>query len=138
MNVLFSFAADYANKEQSGKVNVLGIFNRIMSREFPTVHRSLYLVFKLTAQHPEFDVEHDLKIVFVGEDGKEYGAIDGKFVIKRPENESLAQSDFIFEIRDLGLPKPGLYEFRLVINKEVRGSIPLDVIQLEQPPEASS
>ena len=139
MQILFCFAADYASKDQSGKLNVSGIFNRITSCEFPTVHHSLYLVFKLTAQHPEFGVEHDLKVVFVGEDGQEYGAIDGKFNIKPPKSELLAQTDFIFAIRDLVLPKPGLYEFRSVINKEVKGNIPIDVVQLEHPtsPETS-
>src|SRR5215216_254826 len=107
MRVLFSVAADYANKEQSGKLNVLGIFNQISWHEFPYTHRSLHLVFKIAAQYPEFDTEHDLKIVFVGEDGQEYGAMDGKFVIKSPADKSLGQIDFLFEIRDLLLPKPG-------------------------------
>jgi len=134
MDAVLFLAADFANHEASGKLNVLGIFNQIMAKEFPARHRRLYLVMRLVAQLGEFQTQHDLKIAFFDEDGHELGGQQQKIEIPRPERGKQAAVDLIVEVNDLQLPTPGRYEFKLIINRDVKSSLPIDVIQVTPSP----
>ncbi len=136
METVLFLAADYANHETSGKLNILGIFNRIFVRGFPARHRTLYLVIRVAAALGEYDTKHDLKIVFYDEDGHELGAQNGELLIPRPDSGKQAQADLIIGITDLLLTKPGTYEFRLIINKDLKGSLPIDVILMKEETES--
>ena len=47
MKILMMVTADYASIEpQTGKLNIIGVFNQINAQEFPTSHRRMYLVIK--------------------------------------------------------------------------------------------
>lgn len=133
MEAVIFLAADFANHEASGKLNVLGVFNRIYARDFPAIHRRLYLVIRMLSGLGEMDTKHDLKIVFYDEDGKELGAQQGEFEIPRPKSGKQAAADIVLEVSDLYLPQPGNYEFRLVVDREVKGIIPIEVVQAESP-----
>jgi len=61
----YFLTADYANREQTGKLNVLGVFNRIFSHKFPAKHHRLYVVIRMHAELGEFDTDHDLKVLFL-------------------------------------------------------------------------
>ncbi|MBI1280554.1 MAG: hypothetical protein GC179_20695 [Anaerolineaceae bacterium] len=130
MNVVLFLAADFANHETSGKLNVLGVFNRIYAKEFPAKHRRLYLVARITASIREFDTDYDLQIVLVDTDGNEVAAQQGQIRIPRPESGKTAQADLIIEVADLPFSKQGDYEFTLIINREVKASLPIEVVQI--------
>lgn len=129
MDAVLFLAADFVNYEASGKLNVLGIFNQIVAKEFPAKHRRLYLVVRLVAQLGEFQTQHDFKIAFFDEDGHELGGQQQKIEVPRPERGKQATLDLIVEVNDLLLPAPGRYEFKLIVNRDVKGSVPIDVIQ---------
>jgi hypothetical protein len=133
MEAVIFLAADFANHESSGKLNVLGVFNRIYGRDFPVIHRRLYLVIRMLSGLGEMDTKHDLKIVFLDEDGEELGSQQGEFEIPQPKSGKQAAADIVLEVSDLYLPQPGNYEFRLVVNREVKGIIPVEVVQAESP-----
>ncbi|MBL8117853.1 MAG: hypothetical protein JNJ78_10035 [Anaerolineae bacterium] len=128
MNVAFFLAADYAAKEQSGKLNVLGIFNRIYAADFPAIHASLYLVIRFIAELGEFETKHDVKIIFVDSDGRELSAASGQLELPKPEGGKQLQAELIIQISNLELPKAGGYEFRVIVNKDVKAILPLDVV----------
>jgi hypothetical protein len=132
MQVVLFLAADYAVKEESGKLNVLGIFNQVYAPNFPAIHHSMYLVIRLVTGLGEFNDNHDMKIIFVDSDGNELIAQEGQIAIQKPEQGRQVQADLVLHINDLLLPKEGQYEFRLILNKEVRAEIPLDVIQRDK------
>lgn len=133
MEAILFLAADYANHEASGKLNVLGIFNQIQVREFPARHRRLYLVIRIAAQLGEYETKHDMKIVFFDQDGKELGVQQVEITIPRPDNGRQAVGDVIIEVSDLYLPMPGSYEFKLILNREVKSNLPIEVIQVNSP-----
>jgi hypothetical protein len=135
MEVPIFLSADYANQERAGKLNVLGIFNIIKAKKFPVRHRTMYLVLRVAAQLGEYDIEHEMKILFLNQDGDELGRQEGNFTIPRPESGTQGTIDLIIEVGDLILPALGRYEFRLIINKDVKAVIPLDVVQVESPSE---
>ena len=81
-------------------------------------------------EYGEFDVDHDIKVLFIDEDGKELGKQEGKLSVPRPEKGGELYADLILPIDNLILEKPGRYEFRLIINRESKRTIPIDVIQI--------
>jgi uncharacterized protein DUF6941 len=128
MDAVLFLAADYANHEVSGKLNVLGVFSRILVNEFPATHRRLYLVIRVASRLGEFDTKHDFKVAFVDTDGLEIGAQEGELQISKPESGKQGEADLIIEVGNLRLPKPGNYEFQLIINRKVKAVIPLEVL----------
>lgn len=133
MQVALFLAADYAKVDAGGKLDILGIFNRINAPAFPAIHRTLYLVIRIIAAIGEYDVDHPFKLLFVSEDGEEHPpAIEGVMRFEKPKNGVQIQADTIVALGDLVLPKPGRYEFRLVINRDVKSILPLEVVHLQQ------
>ena len=49
MKIPMAFLADEANISQEGKLNVLGIFDRIAAAEFPVVHPRMVFAFRVQA-----------------------------------------------------------------------------------------
>ena len=130
MDVPIFLLADYANRTADKKLNVLGIFNQINTRKFPARHRLLYLIIRVGAEYGEFDTLHDISVPFIDQDGNKLGEQKGKIEIRTPERPGRGYADIIMEIGDLILEKPGRYEFKVIINKDVKAIAPLDVVQL--------
>jgi len=133
MNILLFLAADYADEGKSGKLNIHGIFNNIHASQFPTKHPMMYLVIKIAAELGEYDTDHDLKILFLDEDGEELAVITGTLRFGHPSKFGRAEAQLIIQVGNMPFPKPGRYEFRLVMNTHVLSVIPLDVIDTSQP-----
>ncbi len=131
MQVILFVAADYANKSIDGKLNILGIFNSINAPNFPARHRQLFLVIRLVAILGETRNKHNIRFLFVDEDGKELINGGGEFDIPHPEGGKQALAEFIVDVGDLHIPKPGRYEFQLMLNGEIRGRIPIEAVKIE-------
>jgi len=130
MEVALFVAADFANQTESGKLNILGVFTAIYAKKFPVRHRRLFLIIKLIAGLGENETEHDLRILFVDADGHELQDMPGKLMIEHPKGGKQATAEIILEVGALLLPKPGTYEFRLILNKDIKGILPIEAIQL--------
>lgn len=130
MEVPIFLAADYSNKDAGGKLNVLGVFNRIHAKSFPARHRSLYLVIRIELVLGEFDIEHDTKILFVDEDGLEKGTYPLAFTVERPVTGHSAFADLLLQLEGLPLDSAGRHEFRLIVNRDVKAILPIDVVLL--------
>jgi hypothetical protein len=50
MNIPMAFLADEANISQEGKLNVMGIFDRIVAEVFPVSHPRMVFAFRVTAE----------------------------------------------------------------------------------------
>lgn len=130
MELRIFLLADFANVSDK-KLNVIGAFNTIASTSFPTQHPSMYLVAKIAADLGEFEVERKIKVLFFDEDANELGKLEGGFAFPKPARGRVSEGDFIFNIRDTVFDKAGRYEFRLLIDDHLLGTIPLDLVQLE-------
>lgn len=133
METLIFLTADYASTDASGKLNVLGAFNRIFAKEVPATHRSMYLVAKLGVDIGEFDIERELRILFVDEDGNELIGVKQGFTVPKPATPQRGEFNAILEIRDLPLEKYGRHEFRLLVNDDLKGVFSLEVAPMEKP-----
>jgi hypothetical protein len=114
-------------------LNILGIFNKIFTPGFPAAHKSMYLVIKLAADLGEYDTDHDVRILFLDTDGNELGAMEVSARFGRPPNGAVAEAQLILQVVDLALPKEGRYDFRLLINKDLKGVLPLDALAIPKP-----
>ena len=80
MKILMMVTADYASIEpQTGKLNIIGVFNQINAQEFPTSHRRMYLVIKIGGEIFDNPNPHKLSVALADEDGIEIVAIEGEF-----------------------------------------------------------
>ena len=53
MDVTLAVLADHANVSDQGKLNILGIFDRILASNFPAVHPQLHPVLRFSASPAE-------------------------------------------------------------------------------------
>lgn len=136
MELRIFLLSDFANVDAGHKLNIIGAFNTINAKEFPAVHPSMYLVAKVAAQLGEFGKQYGYQIVFFDEDAKELGKIEGKVTFPIPKGKQrFSEFNLVLALRDIPFPKAGRYEFRLLMNDQVLGEVPLDVMRLESPQE---
>ncbi len=126
--------ADFANVDAAGKLNVIGAFNRIGARKFPAVHPLMHIVIRLVAELGEFEQERQLKVILFDEDGnKQWESPDIPFSIAAPKGGRLGEFTSIIALQNTVFKKPGRYEYRVFVNQDLKGSIPVDLVQIEQP-----
>ena len=133
MKPLLFLAADYANITGDGKLNVMGIFNDIFSYSFPARHSSMHLVGKLGAELGEYGQVRDFTIKLLDEDGNQIMDMSGQFEIPRGEKGRKPEVNLIFELKDVVFPKPGIYQFVLLVEKDHKSELSLYVNQIETP-----
>jgi hypothetical protein len=131
MKSILFLAADYANVSREGKLNVMGIFNSINSVTFPTRHSSMHLVAKLGAELGEYGQNRDFTIKLLGEDGAQIMDLSGQLQIPKGEIGKKPEVNIIVELKDIVFPKPGPYQFVLLVDKDQKDELSLYVNQLE-------
>lgn len=134
MEARILLAADFANVDAVGKLNILGAFNQIFTKSFPARHSLLYLVVRLVAELGEFDKERILKIILFDTDSREKwttGAIP--FRVHAPAGGRIGEFHAIIAVQNAEFEQEGRHEYRIFVNDDLKGSIPLDVVKFEQP-----
>jgi len=130
MEVSILLLADYANVEQGGKINVMGIFDRINAPQFPVRHPSMYLVAKLNSELGETSQERQITIKLIDEDGKDIAMLLQQTVNVPPGHEGTRpEFRFIMEMRDIVFPQPGTYSFVVLVDNDHKKDLPLTVAQ---------
>ncbi len=123
--VLCDAATDY-----KGKLNLLGTFNSVHTRELPANYPQCSIVLRVVFKLVE-EGSHKLRINFVDEDGKfVMPSIELPFEVKMPENDSFAYRNFILNIQRLKFEKFGQHAVDIAIDGRQEASIPLEVKQI--------
>ncbi len=123
--VLCDAATDY-----KGKLNLLGTFNSVHTRELPANYPQCSIVLRVVFKLVE-EGSHKLRINFVDEDGKfVMPSIELPFEVKVPENDSFAYRNFILNIQRLKFEKFGQHAVDIAIDGRQEASIPLEVKQI--------
>ena len=129
MKLLLLLPADYANVTGDGKVNVMGIFNQISAASFPARHSSMFLVIKLAAELGEGSDNRALTVRLVDPDGKEVVTVSGTVKIPDPVGGITPEVNAILQLTDVVFPRPGAYEFVVLVDKDHKGDAPIYVSQ---------
>ncbi len=123
--VLCDAATDY-----KGKLNLLGTFNSVHTRELPANYPQCSIVLRVVFKLVE-EGSHKLRINFVDEDGKfVMPSIELPFEVSVPENDSFAYRNFILNIQRLKFEKYGQHAVDIAIDGRQEASIPLEVKQI--------
>ena len=123
--VLCDAATDY-----KGKLNLLGTFKSVHTRELPANYPQCSIVLRVVFKLVE-EGSHKLRINFVDEDGKfVMPSIELPFEVKVPENDSFAYRNFILNIQRLKFEKFGQHAVDIAIDGRQEASIPLEVKQI--------
>ncbi len=130
MELLTILAADYANIAQGGKLNVMGIFRNIYARQFPVVHPSMVLIVKLGAELGEYGDERTLTVKLLNADGKEMMRLSNQMRIPEGKGGQRPEVNAIFAINGIRFPEPGRYQFSVQVDKDVKGTLAVDVVQI--------
>lgn len=133
MRLVLLLAADYANVTREGKLNVMGIFSEINALNFPARHPSMHLVVKLGAELSEYGGTRDLTVKLLDADGHEIMSLSGPINIPRPEGGRRAEVNAILELKDIVFPKPGPYEFAVLVDTDHKGDLTIYANKIEAP-----
>ena len=133
MQFVAGHLADAANISVEGKLNLLGIFQKIGSTEFPC-QLSCALVALFEADPFDRGTNCPVRIEFIDEDGHEMFRMEGMQVAVPDQPGNLLQTcNLIVNLRPLTLTKPGPHSFKVLIHDRLVGEIRLQVDASEQP-----
>ncbi len=135
MNIDFAAIADAATVDGGGKLNILGIFDRIRVREFPARHRRLALVLRLAAG-PEDQGEFAADIRLIDPDGGQVLRLDGTIRVGEAPKGAVNPETRIPHVLNLDgvtFPKAGVYNFEIRLDEELLQVMPLTVEPMPAP-----
>jgi len=126
MEIDFAVLADAATVDASGKLNVLGVFDRIQAREFPVRHGRISLVLRFSAGVGEAGA-HEVAIRLRGPGDQELLRLDGRMELgggprQVPEGIKMPQ---VLNLDGVTFPEPGRFSFEISVDGERIHSVPL-------------
>jgi hypothetical protein len=128
MEVDLALLADAATIDGSGKLNILGIFDRLTTSSFPTRHPRLSLILRFSAGVQEVG-KHEVGIALKAPDGKQLVRIDGEMnLAPGPSGYGGAVLvPHVLNMDGLVFPTAGRYAFDVRVDGEHHVTIPLTV-----------
>jgi len=136
MRLLLLVAADCANITADNKLNVMGIFNEVRASQFPARYPSMHLVVKLAAELGEYGQKRDLTVNLHDPDGQPIVSVTGQVDVPKPVGGARPEVNAIFNIRDIVFQHPGPHQFIVLVDKDFKGDLPINVVELPTPTQA--
>lgn len=116
--------ADFA-QDNNSKLTIVGTFDSIMSKQFPTQHPACSIACRLRFAASETG-EHNFRLRLIDTAGKEViKPIDGNITIGAPPNGQFASVNIVINFNQLQFEKPGRYSFELYIDGDWKSGLPL-------------
>lgn len=131
MDVTFAVLADYANVSREGKLNVMGIFDRVFARQLPSRFPPMQLVIRLEALPAELGREHAIRIQLSDPGGGALFDINGGFTPRGPEPGQPVSVNHVVGLTDLPLQQTGVHTIAIWIDGERKRDVALRV---DEPP----
>jgi hypothetical protein len=126
MELDFGLLADAATVDGSGKLNVLGVFDRIQARDFPARHGRISLVLRFSAALSEVGA-HQVEIRLRSPSGGELLRLDGRLDLSggSREAEEGIKVPHVLNLDGITFPEAGTYFFDIACDGKSLLSIPL-------------
>jgi hypothetical protein len=124
MKIDLSLLCDAATVDPSGKLNVLGVFDRIHAREFPARHGRLCLVLRLETRAVDAG-ERIAEIRLVTPAGEDLVRLDGKIQIGPASGDTISRIPQVLNLDGIVFPEAGTYRFEVSVDGEPMASVPL-------------
>lgn len=123
---------DAANATANGKLNILGEFNTIHSPEAPVGWPLFTIVIRVEAPTVEGS-EHHLEIDLTTEDGQSIlNERPGGPIQLKPQGPGRPlRGQLIAQVGGMQFPQFGDYEFHILVDNRVVGTIPVYIVQIQ-------
>jgi hypothetical protein len=129
MNIEAFLLCDAAT-EQQGKLNVLGAFDNIWTRQLPVKHPQCSIATRIRFEKIE-DGNHSVKIQIVDDDGKNIGPKpEGNISVRTGPGLDSSVANLILNIQGLEFKQYGRYQVDLAIDGQLQASLPLRVAEI--------
>lgn len=137
MDVSLALLADYANMTADGKLNILGLFDTIVTDRFPVIHPQMQLIFQLEAHPSEAGKQKQVEVRLMTEDGRTVLAMSSDMALQlkdtlRPLAEMM-KSQQIISFHGVRFEKPGTYQFAILVNGDTKKTVSLKVQERKLP-----
>ena len=128
MEVDLALLADAATIDGSGKLNILGVFDRVSATSFPVRHPRLVLILRFTAGLQEAG-KHDVDITLRDPDGAEVMRLDGEMQLGAgpASAQEGVRVPHLLHMDGLVFQRGGRYGFDVRVDGEHHVTIPLMV-----------
>ncbi len=127
MEIDLALLADAATIDASGKLNILGIFDRISVAQFPAQHGRVTLVLRFTAGTAEIG-SHDVHIRMSDSGGTEVLSLNGEMqLMGGAATGNGIRVPHILNLDGLVFAGPGMYSFDVKVDGVHHVSLPLSV-----------
>lgn len=131
MKVDFCAMADAANVTADGKLNLMGVFDRLGVNSFPAVHKQMALVLRLRVEFTDGGQEHTIRLALENPDGKKLVDLEGSSRVGEVEPGGFSHANQVFNLRDLRFEEEGVHRFRVWLDGELAAEQPLSVVKAE-------
>jgi hypothetical protein len=115
----------------------MGIFDVIHAQNFPVTHPQMQLVMRFEADISESGKTKKLEIQLMDDDGKKLFVLGGEFTLGQGQPGQAIGSNQILTINMMKFEQPGNYEFKILINDELKAEVPLKVMRCNPSPSAA-
>ena len=131
MEIDVALLADAATIDSSGKLNILGIFDRITAQSFPAQHSRISLVLRFAAGLQEAGT-HQVEIRLRDPSGGEVVRLNGQMQLGPGSRGAggVVKVPHVLNLDGMVFPEPGLYNFDVRIDGEHHASIPLTMVDM--------
>lgn len=116
--------ADEANVSQEGKLNLMGIFDRIAAAEFPVVHPKMVFAFRVEADFSDSGRAFSVLVSMEDEDGTAIFQANGEMMAPPVPPGEFSTANQIFALVGVQFPRPGIYRFVVQVGDTARHEAP--------------
>jgi len=102
--------ADCANVAPIQKLNVMGVFDTLFAKSFPTIHPFMVLVIQFRCEYSDAG-EHKLTVKLKDDDAKEFGSGGTIVTVPKIPPGEFAHANQILTFAGVQLTKPTRYHF---------------------------
>ncbi len=129
MKLTFIALADFVNEVQGGKLNVLGIFDTIGAKDFPTTHVQMSLVLRFSCDFADSEKERAIRVQFEAPNGATFLDFAAKIPIPTMQPGQSGMTNQTLNLVGVEFKDPGTYIVRVYVEDEIAGEIPLQLIK---------
>jgi len=126
MVIDYAFFCDAATSDSSGKLNVLGIFEKITFVQFPAVLQRMSFVFSFKSSHSDIGFDHVAQIQLI-ETTSNTAILSQNFTVSGEGTVNI-----IINLENINFEVVGLYNMNVHIDGQLLKSTPLNVVVLEK------
>jgi hypothetical protein len=132
VKIPMAFLADEANLSMDGKLNVLGVFDRITAPVFPSVHPRMVFCFRVESEYADSGRAFQVFVRLVDDDGEVLFEANGELVAPHVPPGEFSTSNQVFTLIGTQFPHPGQYRFMVHLGGLPPHETQLAVVQLDQ------